>query len=215
MQQYEGMGQQSPFGGGGGGNGHPETLKAKLAAKLVLETEALLYGDDEAGGGGSSSSSPSSSSSSLDDDDGGLGALSGRAGKEIARLLAEGEQDDPDWYRVLGLSRRASAQAVKDSFRRLVLLVHPDKVGGPPGGALRAAAAEAFQLVQEAYESLAAPGERRRYDMYRAKLRRKRWRQRVRPVIDKLDEWGDYAEPVWRRRRQVAVGLFLLWALVL
>jgi hypothetical protein len=205
MQQYEGMGQQSPFGGGGGG--HPETLKAKLAAKLVLETEALLYGDEEA-----------PPPSSLDDDDeagenGGLGVLSGKAGKEIARLLAEGEKDDPDLYRVLGLSRRASAQAVKDSFRRLVLLVHPDKIGGPPP--VRAAAAEAFQLVQEAYESLASPGERKKYDAYRAKLRRKRWRQRVRPVIDKLDEWGDYAEPFWRRRRQLAVGVFLLWALVL
>lgn len=102
---------------------------------------------------------------------------------------------------------------MKEAFRRLVLLVHPDKMGGPP--AVRAAAAEAFQLVQEAYEVLSSPQERVTYNARMRRMRGKRWRQRVRPLVDKLDEWADYVEPFWRRRRRIALGLFLVWALVL
>lgn len=213
MQQYEGM-AAAAGGGGGGGQFHPETVQARLAAKLVLETDALLYGEGDSGVGGGGGVGEDGENGD------GNGAVVGsgggdRVGKELARILGEGEKDDPDLYRVLGLSRWASAPQVKDAFRRLVLLVHPDKLPGSAPPPLRAAAAEAFQLVQEAYEALASPGERRKYDAYRVKLRRKRWRQRVRPIIDKLDEWGDYAEPFWRRRRRIALGLFLFWALVL
>lgn len=198
VQQYEGMGL-------GGAGGTVETVQAKLAAKLVLETDALLYGDG---------ATPQSSAleGEGEGEGGASGGLSdGKAGKEVARILKEGDKDDPDLYRVLGLSRRASFAAVKEAFRRLVLLVHPDKIRGD----LRAPAGEAFQLVQEAYEVLASPGERQKYDAYLKKMQRKRWRQRVRPVIDKLDEWADVVEPFWRRRRRIALGLFLMWALVL
>jgi hypothetical protein len=131
-----------------------------------------------------------------------------RMGKEIARILREGEKDEPNWYAVLGISRRASAQSVKDSFRRLVLLIHPDKTASR-------GAQEAFQLVQEAYESLSSPGERRAYDQYLVKLRAKHWKQRIRPIKDKLDELSDYYEPVLERKGKIALGAFLLWALVL
>ncbi|KAM0928377.1 hypothetical protein ACQ4PT_002443 [Festuca glaucescens] len=53
----------------------------------------------------------------------------------------------PDWHAVLGVDRPASADAVKRQFRRLSLLVHPDKN--------RSAAAEgAFKLLGKACDAL-------------------------------------------------------------
>jgi curved DNA-binding protein CbpA len=97
---------------------------------------------------------------------------------------------------------------VKDSFRRLVLLIHPDKTS-------HLGAQEAFHLVQEAYESLSSPIERLAYDQYLVKLRAKRWKQRLRPLVDKVDDFSDYYEPILERKGQIAAAAFLLWALVL
>ena len=47
----------------------------------------------------------------------------------------------PDWHAVLGVDRPASAVAVKRQFRRLSLLVHPDKNRSP-------AAEGAFKLLR-------------------------------------------------------------------
>ncbi|KAM0898802.1 hypothetical protein ACQ4PT_021694 [Festuca glaucescens] len=55
----------------------------------------------------------------------------------------------PDWHAVLGVDRPASADAVKRQFRRLSLLVHPDKN--------RSAAAEgAFKLLGKACDALSS-----------------------------------------------------------
>lgn len=194
----------------GGSGDESATVRARLAAKLVLETDALLYG----GQGGSGGAGLEIGDDDPEEEEGGMiegkkaALLRDRTGKEIARILREGEKDDPNWYAVLGISRRASAQTVKDSFRRLVLLIHPDKTASR-------GAQEAFQLVQEAYESLSGPSERRAYDLYLVKLRTKHWKQRIRPLKDKLDELSDYYEPVLERKGKIALGAFLVWALVL
>eukprot|EP00624_Nannochloropsis_granulata_P005086 evm.model.NODE_36112_length_42287_cov_34.125004.5 len=195
----------------GGSGDESATVRARLAAKLVLETDALLYG----GQGGPGGAGLEIGDEDLEqEEEGGMNEgkkaalVRDRMGKEIARILREGEKDEPNWYAVLGISRRASAQSVKDSFRRLVLLIHPDKTASR-------GAQEAFQLVQEAYESLSSPGERRAYDQYLVKLRAKHWKQRIRPIKDKLDELSDYYEPVLERKGKIALGAFLLWALVL
>lgn len=198
-----------------GGNGEESaTVRARLAAKLVLETDALLYGGQGGPGGGGMLGLEIGDEGLDEEEEGGVGEgkkaalVRDRTGKEIARILREGEKDEPNWYAVLGISRRASAQSVKDSFRRLVLLIHPDKTASR-------GAQEAFQLVQEAYESLSSPSERRAYDQYLVKLRAKRWKERIRPIKDKLDELSDYYEPVLERKGKIVLGAFLLWALVL
>lgn len=189
------------------------TARAHLAAKLVLETDALLYG----GHGGPVGAALLEVEGGDEDWENGEGAGSAgmknvlakdRTSKEIQRILQEGEKEEPNWYVVLGISRRAQAQAVKDSFRRLVLLIHPDKTS-------HLGAQEAFHLVQEAYESLSSPIERLAYDQYLVKLRAKRWKQRLRPLVDKVDDFSDYYEPILERKGQIAAAAFLLWALVL
>jgi molecular chaperone DnaJ len=62
-----------------------------------------------------------------------------------------------DYYEVLGVPRDADAAAVKDAFRRLAMLYHPDR-NKEPG------AEERFKEIAEAYAVLSDPRKRAEYD---------------------------------------------------
>ena len=64
-----------------------------------------------------------------------------------------------DYYRILGVSRHASCDAVKRAFRSRVSVVHPDRNPGEPR------AADNTRKLIEAYRVLANPPRRRDYDM--------------------------------------------------
>ena len=59
-----------------------------------------------------------------------------------------------DHYRTLGIERTASADDVKQAYRRLASQHHPDKGGDK----------ERFQAIQEAYSILGDPDQRQQYD---------------------------------------------------
>lgn len=61
-----------------------------------------------------------------------------------------------DYYEILGVSRKASQQEIKDAFRKKALEHHPDKGGD----------AEKFKQVNEAYQVLGKEDTRRQYDQY-------------------------------------------------
>ncbi|HEV8254900.1 MAG TPA: DnaJ domain-containing protein, partial [Vicinamibacteria bacterium] len=61
-----------------------------------------------------------------------------------------------DYYTILGVSRDASAAAIKRAFRRLAKKYHPD-MGQIVTG-------DEFQALQAAYETLTDAERRRRYD---------------------------------------------------
>ena len=63
-----------------------------------------------------------------------------------------------DYYAVLGVDRRASAEEIKKAYRRLTLELHPDRRPGEPD------AAERFRKINEAYDTLGDPAKRARYD---------------------------------------------------
>jgi molecular chaperone DnaJ len=65
-----------------------------------------------------------------------------------------------DYYEVLGVSRNASAEEIKKSYRKLALKYHPDKNEGDP------AAEEKFKEAAEAYEVLSNQEKRSRYDQF-------------------------------------------------
>lgn len=65
-----------------------------------------------------------------------------------------------DYYKTLGLTRRATADEVKKAYRREALKCHPDRVTTDKLGA-----AERFKTVQEAHEVLSDARKRRTYDM--------------------------------------------------
>eukprot|EP00538_Stauroneis_constricta_P002247 CAMPEP_0119563376 /NCGR_PEP_ID=MMETSP1352-20130426/23182_1 /TAXON_ID=265584 /ORGANISM="Stauroneis constricta, Strain CCMP1120" /LENGTH=488 /DNA_ID=CAMNT_0007611957 /DNA_START=83 /DNA_END=1549 /DNA_ORIENTATION=+ len=64
-------------------------------------------------------------------------------------------------YDVLGVERDADAATIKKRHRKMALKLHPDKNIGDD------TAAEKFRLVQQAYECLSDPQERKWYDEHR------------------------------------------------
>ena len=65
-----------------------------------------------------------------------------------------------DYYETLGVSKTASADDIKSSFRKLARKHHPDLAKD------KKAAEEKFKEINEAYEVLSDPEKRRKYDEY-------------------------------------------------
>jgi Ca-activated chloride channel family protein len=69
-------------------------------------------------------------------------------------------QTDKDYYRILNIDNIASETQIRNSYRTLVRQHHPDVSDDPES-------AEMFQEIQEAYEILGDPEQRRVYDRLR------------------------------------------------
>lgn len=65
-----------------------------------------------------------------------------------------------DYYDVLGVDRGASAEDIKKAYRKLAVKYHPDKNPGDKE------AEESFKEISEAYEVLADPAKKQRYDQF-------------------------------------------------
>src|SRR5919201_6733174 len=61
-----------------------------------------------------------------------------------------------DYYRILGVDRKADAKTIKSAYRRLARKYHPDVAKGKD--------TERFKEINEAYEVLSDPEKRHRYD---------------------------------------------------
>ncbi|KAF9434353.1 hypothetical protein BGZ76_008146 [Entomortierella beljakovae] len=68
-----------------------------------------------------------------------------------------------DYYAVLNLSKVASEEDIKDSYKRLSRIFHPDKHSDP---ALKEAAETKFHIINKAFEVLSNPQLRAAYDEY-------------------------------------------------
>ena len=66
---------------------------------------------------------------------------------------------EPDYYQVLGIRRDASTEQIKDIYRKLAFIYHPDT-----GKSLGVDGDQRFRQIQEAYETLSDPIKRGEYD---------------------------------------------------
>tara|TARA_Y100001973_G_scaffold105839_1_gene180587 strand:+ start:9238 stop:10290 length:1053 start_codon:yes stop_codon:yes gene_type:complete len=66
----------------------------------------------------------------------------------------------PDYYQILGLSRDASQEDIKKSYRKLALKYHPDRNQGDPESEKR------FKEVSEAYSILSDEEKKSQYDRF-------------------------------------------------
>ncbi|MCC5944309.1 MAG: J domain-containing protein [Bernardetiaceae bacterium] len=67
-----------------------------------------------------------------------------------------------DYYKILGISRGASAEEIRKAYRKLAVKYHPDKNPDNPQAENR------FKEISEAYEVLKDPEKRKKYDQYGA-----------------------------------------------
>src|SRR3954453_12139952 len=63
----------------------------------------------------------------------------------------------PDYYKTLGVDKKASQEDIKKAYRKLARQYHPD-TNKEPG------AEERFKAISEAYDTLGDPDKRKQYD---------------------------------------------------
>jgi len=68
--------------------------------------------------------------------------------------------EDKDYYKILGVSRDATEEEIKRSYRKIAMQYHPDRNPG------NKEAEEKFKIASEAYEVLRDPEKREIYDHY-------------------------------------------------
>jgi len=86
-----------------------------------------------------------------------------------------------DYYKILGVDRKASQDEIKRSYRKLAMKYHPDK--NPDNKESE----EKFKEINEAYQVLSDPEKRTRYDQLGSSY--SQWQQRGAPGDF---NWGDW-----------------------
>lgn len=77
----------------------------------------------------------------------------------VAVLSLAAEEEEADYYKLLGVERTATDRQIKKAFRKLALKYHPDK-NKKPG------AEEKFKQIAQAYEVLSDSEKRKQYDSF-------------------------------------------------
>ncbi|KAI2496781.1 hypothetical protein MHU86_17715 [Fragilaria crotonensis] len=75
------------------------------------------------------------------------------------------DEDDIDYYEVLGVSRTATKEEIRKAYKKKSLALHPDKIQQRGGNPSDAAYRKEFQVVQEAHAVLSDDKKRKTYNL--------------------------------------------------
>lgn len=113
-----------------------------------------------------------------------------RQAQEVQRVL---RAEDRDYYRILGLRRGCREKSkIKQEYRARVLLIHPDKN-------LDLEAPRAFDILQQAYETLADDTARAEYDRFLRKKGRVRRQRVVRRLVEAYQGASELGRYGWTK----------------
>lgn len=91
-----------------------------------------------------------------------------------------------DYYKVLGVSEKASEKDIKSAYRKLARKYHPDLNPNDPG------AEQKFKQVNEAHEVLSDPEKRKKYDQYGKDWQHAEEFERAKQSRQKAGGYGQY-----------------------
>ncbi len=105
--------------------------------------------------------------------------------------------DFKDYYKVLGVDRKASADEIKKAYRKLAVKYHPDKNPG------NKSAEEKFKEMNEAYEVLGNEEKRKKYDELG-----ENWNQHQQHGREGNFDWSRWQQAGGRQRHTSAEDVF-------
>ena len=92
--------------------------------------------------------------------------------------------DYKDYYKILGVDRKASEGDIRKAYRKLAMQYHPDRNPGDKQSE------ERFKEINEAYQVLSDPKKRGHYDRLGSKF--SNWQRRGAPGDFNWDQYGGY-----------------------
>ena len=91
-----------------------------------------------------------------------------------------------DYYKVLGISNKASEKEIKSAYRKLARKYHPDLNPDNPE------AERQFKQVNEAHEVLSDPEKRKKYDQYGKDWQHAEEFEKARKAQQRAGDYGQY-----------------------
>ena len=114
-----------------------------------------------------------------------------------------------DYYKILGVSKGASAEEIKKAYRKLALKYHPDRNKGDK------AAEESFKEINEAYAVLSDPEKRKQYDTFGSQGFQQRYSQEdifrgsdIGDILREMGLGGDFFSRIFGGRAAPGGGGF-------
>ncbi len=113
-----------------------------------------------------------------------------------------------DYYKILGLSYKATAREIKSAYRKLAKKYHPDVSQDPE-------AREKFLLIREAYETLGDPQKKKIYDvkLHQTKLLKELNKVRRKIILEQQKQ--TYEKIRQRQEKENKLADFFAWRWVI
>ena len=122
-------------------------------------------------------------------------------------------QNFRDYYEMLGISKEATPNEIKQAYRKLARQYHPDVNPGDK------AAEERFKLLGEAYGVLSDPDKREQYEQYSRYWKQKgfskgwgKWQRSVKDDYSAFEDFDNFVEQLLKQHKEGSVAQGRGWS---